>query len=60
VAACVTNSWPWRPSIPCSRHGVLVEDWRIEYNTIRPHSALGYLTPSDYAKGWAANHSPLS
>jgi len=23
---------------------VLVEDWRIEYNTIRPHSALGYLT----------------
>jgi transposase InsO family protein len=23
---------------------VLVEDWRIEYNTVRPHSALGYLT----------------
>ena len=22
---------------------VLVQDWRIEYNTIRPHSALGYL-----------------
>jgi hypothetical protein len=22
---------------------VLVEDWRIEYNTLRPHSALGYL-----------------
>jgi putative transposase len=21
---------------------VLVEDWRIEYNTVRPHSALGY------------------
>ena len=21
---------------------VLVEDWRIEYNTLRPHSALGY------------------
>ena len=31
---------------------VLVEDWRIEYNTIRPHSALGYLTPTDYAKTW--------
>jgi putative transposase len=29
---------------------VLVEDWRIEYNTVRPHSALGYLTPTDYAK----------
>ena len=23
---------------------VLVQDWRIEYNTVRPHSALGYLT----------------
>ena len=35
---------------------VLVEDWRIEYNTVRPHSALGYLTPTDYAKAWTANH----
>jgi putative transposase len=35
---------------------VLVEDWRIEYNTVRPHSALGYLTPSDYAKTWTATH----
>jgi putative transposase len=28
---------------------VLVEDWRIEYNTVRPHSALGSLTPTDNA-----------
>jgi hypothetical protein len=35
---------------------VLVEDWRIEYNTLRPHSALGYLTPTDYAKTWTATH----
>jgi putative transposase len=33
---------------------VLVEDWRIEYDTVRPHSALGYLTPSDYTKAWTA------
>jgi putative transposase len=39
---------------------VLVEDWRIEYNTVRPHSALGYLTPSDYAKAWTANQPTLS
>jgi putative transposase len=39
---------------------VLVEDWRIEYNTVRPHSALGYLTPTDYAKAWAATHPALS
>jgi putative transposase len=39
---------------------VLVEDWRIEYNTVRPHSALGYLTPTGYAKAWTANHPELS
>jgi putative transposase len=39
---------------------VLVEDWRIEYNTLRPHSALGYLTPTDYAKAWTTHHPELS
>ncbi len=31
---------------------VLVEDWRIEYNNIRPHSALGYQAPAQFAKTW--------
>jgi putative transposase len=39
---------------------VLVEDWRIEYNTLRPHSALSYLTPTDYARTWTATHPALS
>jgi putative transposase len=39
---------------------VLIEDWRIEYNTVRPHSALGYLTPTDYAKAWTTTHPALS
>jgi putative transposase len=39
---------------------VLVEDWRIEYNTIRPHSALGYQTPAQYARAWTINHPALS
>jgi len=39
---------------------VLVEDWRIEYNTLRPHSALGYRTPTQYAQAWTANHPALS
>jgi putative transposase len=39
---------------------VLVEDWRIQYNTLRPHSALGYLTPTDYAKTWTTNQPALS
>jgi transposase InsO family protein len=38
---------------------VLVEDWRIEDNTVRPPSALGYLTPTNYAKAWTTNHPEL-
>ena len=26
----------------------VVEDWRIDYNTARPHSSLGYLTPEEF------------
>ena len=25
---------------------VLIERWRVEYNTIRPHRSLGYRTPA--------------
>jgi putative transposase len=28
---------------------VIIEDWREQYNTYRPHSALGGLTPAEYA-----------
>jgi putative transposase len=31
----------------------IIEDWRIDYNQVRPHSALGYLTPEQFAKGYA-------
>ena len=33
---------------------VLIEDWRIEYNTKRPHSSLGWLAPATYAERWEA------
>jgi putative transposase len=26
----------------------IIEDWRIDYNTVRPHSALGGLAPEDF------------
>ena len=37
---------------------IIVEDWRIEYNTYRPHSALGGLTPAQFAKTWTQQHQP--
>ena len=30
-----------------------IESWRIDYNQARPHSALGYLTPEEFATGYA-------
>ncbi|EKO3918911.1 transposase, partial [Vibrio fluvialis] len=27
----------------------LISLWRMDYNENRPHSALGYLTPSEFA-----------
>ena len=31
----------------------VVENWRRDYNDLRPHSSLGYKTPSEFAKAWA-------
>ena len=31
---------------------VLVEGWRQQYNTLRPHSALGYQPPAPEAFSW--------
>jgi putative transposase len=39
---------------------VLVADWRAEYNTYRPHSALGMLTPAEFAQHWRTNPPNLS
>ena len=29
---------------------LLLEDWRLEYNHYRPHQALNYRTPAEYAR----------
>lgn len=31
---------------------VLIEDWRVDYNEHRPHSALGMMAPSVFARGY--------
>ena len=30
-----------------------IERWRVDYNRVRPHSSLGYLTPEEFAMGYA-------
>jgi putative transposase len=38
---CLTQHW-FRPLADARR---LVEDWRLDYNRVRPHSSLGYQSP---------------
>lgn len=42
---CLNDNW--FGSLPQARR--LIEAWRRHYNQRRPHSALGYLTPLEYA-----------
>lgn len=37
---------------------VLLEDWRIDYNCNRTHSAHGDLTPREFAQAWTTQHQP--
>lgn len=39
---------------------VLAEDWRIEYNTYRPHGSLGDLTPEAFRQQWLIHQPQLS
>lgn len=38
----------------------IIEAWRIDYNTERPHSSLGYSTPKEFAASWRAVHQKQS
>jgi putative transposase len=38
---------------------VLIEDWRIDYNINRPHSAHSGLTPDEFARAWNNQHQPI-
>ena len=37
----------------------IVAAWRMDYNQIRPHSALEYQTPAEFAAAWRARHAGL-
>jgi putative transposase len=38
----------------------LIESWRIDYNTERPHSSLDYLTPEEFAARWRAAQAQMT
>ena len=35
----------------------IVARWRLDYNQVRPHSAIGYQTPAEFAAAWCARHA---
>ena len=35
----------------------IIERWRMDYNTVRPHSSLGYLTPEEFARQKSGKNS---
>lgn len=35
---------------PLAEAREVIEEWRREYNEVRPHSSLGYLPPAVFAK----------
>ncbi|MFZ0880613.1 MAG: transposase, partial [Candidatus Acidiferrales bacterium] len=37
----------------------VIEDWRVDYNTVRPHSSLGYRTPEEFAARPASPPTPV-
>lgn len=42
----------WHTSLEDARR--TIEAWRVDYNTVRPHSSLRYRTPKEYAAAVAA------
>ena len=47
---CLNTSWFWNLFDARKKIG----SWRTEYNSRRPHSSLGYVTPDEYTRQWQA------
>lgn len=45
---CLNVSWFW--NLFDARRKISA--WQRDYNTQRPHSSLGYLTPEEFARQW--------
>ena len=49
------NSWRFDSLLEAR---VIIEDWRLDYNTNRPHTAHGELTPTEFALQWTNTNQP--
>ena len=49
LAACATSCSTKRCSARCHIRVPVLEAWRADYNTSRPHSRLGWMSPAIYA-----------
>lgn len=47
---CLNTSWFW--NLFDARRKITA--WKLEYNSRRPHSSLGYLTPNEFTRQWKA------
>jgi putative transposase len=47
---CLNQNW----FVDLSGAREMIEAWRVDYNTVRPHSSLRYLTPEEFAAAAAA------
>ncbi|MFQ5527953.1 MAG: transposase, partial [Thermoanaerobaculia bacterium] len=48
----------WFLTLEDARHRI--EDWRLDYNHVRPHSSLGDVPPSEFAKRGLRPDKPTS
>jgi len=47
---CLNQNW----FVDLQHAREVIEAWRVDYNTVRPHSSLRYLTPEEFAASVAA------
>ena len=52
---CLNENW----FLSLNQAKELIEEWRIDYNTQRPHSSLNNLTPQEYLNNWIETKSKL-
>lgn len=45
--------------VELTAHAVALAEFDLEYNEVRPHQSLGYLTPMEYHAQWQAAHAPV-